>query len=191
MAGDYNKSMRTAAKTLLFGQLILYAGLLVCVLIKPAGLGANDGISYYGIYKETFFPYAVGLLGAAYFAVRAIGQLEKGGMKLLRLALKIYAPLIVGIVITPYAAGKWMDYLHTTCGSALFSLQLILSGWLIWKLRYVWWGVALSLVELAGGILSAVYLNPTHGFLFQTQVLFQLAFGALLILSLTRLQSTK
>jgi len=183
--------MRQAAKTILSGQIILYVCLAVCVVARPAGLGANDGISYYGIYKETFFPYAVGLLGAAYFAVRAIGQLQTDDMRLLRIALKIYAPLIVGIVITPYAAGKWMDYLHTACGSALFFLQLVLSGWLVWKLRYTWWSVVLSLVELAGGILSAIYLNPTSGLLFQTQVLFQVAFGVLLILSLNRLQSTK
>lgn len=173
---------------ILFSQLLLYAGLLVCVVIRPAGLAANDGISYYGIYRDTFFPFAAGLLGAAYFTVRAIDRLTPGE-KILRLAFKIYAPLIVGIVITPYAAGRWMDYLHTTCGSALFSLQLILSGYLMWCLRYTWWSVVLSLIELAAGILSAVYLNPSHGFLFQTQVLFQLAFGALLILSLQRLTS--
>jgi len=153
------------------------------VVLRPAGLGANDGISYYGTYRETFLPYAIGLLGAAYFAVRAIDALS-ADEKMLRLSLKIYAPLIVGIVITPYAAGRWMDYLHTACGSALFFLQLCLSGWLCWRLRWVWWAVTLSFVELAAGIASAVYLNPTHGFLFQAQVLFQLAFGALLVLSL-------
>jgi hypothetical protein len=178
--------MKAAAKTILYGQAFLYAGLFVCTLLKPAGLGANDGISYYGIYRQTFFPYAVGLLGAAYFTVRAMGQLPEHE-KVLRLSLKIYVPLIVGIVITPYAAGRWMDYLHTACGSALFSLQLILSGYLVWRLRYAWWSAALSLVELGAGILSLIWLNPTHGLLFQSQTLFQLAFGALLILALQTL----
>lgn len=181
--------MRQAAKSILWGQVFLYAGLLTCILLKPAGLAANDGISYYGIYRATFLPYAVGLLGAAYFAVLAMGQLPPEE-KLLRLAIKIYAPLIAGIVITPYAAGAWVDYAHTACGSALFSLQLLLSGWLVRRLRYAWWSVGLSLVELAAGIASAVYLRPTHGFLFQSQVVFQLAFGALLILSLRALGIT-
>jgi len=180
--------MKPVARSILFGQLFLYGGLLACVLLKPAGLAANDGISYYGIFRETFLPYAVGLLGTAYFAVRAVGQLPESERPL-RTALKIYTPLIVGIVITPYAAGQWMDYLHTACGSALFSLQLILSGYLIWRLKYAWWATALSLVELAAGILSLIYLNPTHGFLFQTQTIFQLAFGALLILSPPRLHA--
>lgn len=180
--------MRSVIKTILHGQIFLYGGLALCILIKPTGLGANDGISYYGIYRQTFFPYAAGLLGAAYFAVRAIGLLPEHE-KVLRLSLKIYAPLIVGIVITPYAAGRWMDYLHTVCGSALFSLQLILSGYLIWRLRYARWAIVLSLVELGAGIASLIYLNPAHGFLIQTQTLFQLAFGALLTLSLQQLTS--
>lgn len=181
--------MRRAAHSILIGQLVCYAGLAVCVLLRPAGLAANDGISYYGIYRETFLPYAIGLLGAAHFAMRAIGQLNPPE-KILHTALKTYALLVAGIVITPYATGAWMNYLHTACGAALFSLQLLLSGWLAWRLRYVWWSVALSLMELAAGIASAIYLWPAHGFLFQTQVVFQLAFGALLILSLRKLGAT-
>ena len=186
--GAILKSMQRAAKSILWGQIFLYAGLVVCVLLRPSGLTANDGISYYGIYRATFSPYAVGLLGAAYFAARAIGELPPDE-KVLRLALQIYAPLVVGIVITPYAAGRWMDYLHTACGATLFSLQLMLSGWLARRLRYAWWSLALSLVELAAGIASAIYLRPAHGSLFQSQVAFQLAFGALLILSLRKLST--
>lgn len=173
-------------RSILFCQALLYAGLVVCVLIKPSGLAANDGISYYGIYRETFLPYAIGLLGAAYFAVRTIDQLPVHE-RLLRLSLKIYAPLIVGIVITPYAAGWLMDYLHTACGAALFSLQLLLSCYLAWRLHYVWWVLFLVLTELTSGLLSAIYLGPAYGFLFQTQIIFQGAFGALLVLSLPKL----
>lgn len=182
--------MKPAARSVLLSQVILYTGLLVCVLLKPAGLAANDGISYYGIYREVFLPYAVALLGAAYFTVRAIDQLP-AHEQILRLSLKIYAPLIAGIVITPYAAGRWMDYLHTGFGSALFSLQLILSGYLVWRLRYAWWAIALTAAAFIAGVLSAIYLNPTHGFLFQTQVIFQLAFGVLLCLSLQRFTTSE
>lgn len=179
--------MNPAAKSILFGQVCLYAGLLICVILKPAGLATNDGISYYGVQAETILPYAFALLGGAYFALRASHQLDSEAWRLLRLALQVYALLIAGLVITPYAAGRWVDYLHTACGSALFFLQLVLSGWLIWKLHKIWWSVVLSFVELAAGILCALYLNPTHGFLLQFQVLFQLAFGLLLILNLQKM----
>lgn len=182
----YNDDMRSAVRSIVYGQLFLYVGLVVCVLLKPTGLSTNNGISYYGVYRETFFPYAVGLLGAAYFAVRAIDHLPTGE-KVVQQSLKLYAPLVVGIVITPYAVGRWMDYLHTICGATLFSLQLALSCWLVWRLRYAWWGVALVSVQLLAGIASAIYLKPPHGLLLQSQLLFQLAFGTLLALGLQRL----
>ncbi len=150
------------------------------------GLAVNAGISYYGLYRETLLPYAAALLGAAYFALRAIDALPPDE-KILRLALKTYALLIVGLVITPYTVSTWLNYLHIVCGTALFSLQLLLSCWVAWKLRYIWWSIGLLLVELASGIAAAHYLNLTHGFLLQSQLTFQMAFGALLVLSLPAL----
>lgn len=165
----------------------MYGGLLLCVLLKPAGLAANDGISYFGIFRVTFVPYAIGLLGSAYFCRQTANNLRGSNLGPVRLVMSAVATLTVIIVLTPYAAGRWVDDTHTTCGSILFILQLLLSGWLIVRLRYIWWSIALSLAELAGGILSAIYLGPLHGFLFQSQVLFQLAFGTLLVLSLRAL----
>jgi len=179
--------MKQGVRDILLGQLCLYFGLTVCVVLKPAGLSVNDGISYFGIYRETFLPYAFGLLGAAYFTVRAVAQLP-AEMALLRQALKVYTLLIVGVVITPYVVSTPIDHLHIAFGSALFSLQLLLSCWLIWQLHHVWWGIALTLVELVSGIAAAVYLRPAHGLLLQSQVVFQLAFGTLLVLSLQRLE---
>jgi len=180
--------MKRGVRSILFGQLCLYVGLAVCVVLKPSGLSVNDGTSYFGIYRETLLPYAFGLLSAAYFAIRASAQLPPN-VALLRQALVVYALLIVGIVITPYAVGKWVDYLHITFGSVLFSLQLLLSCWLIWQLHYTWWGVALVLIELASGIAALRYLRPAHGLLFQSQVIFQLAFATLLVLSLQQFET--
>ena len=174
-------------RDILLGQLCLYAGLTICVMLKPDGLSVNDGISYFGIYRETLLPYLFGLLGAAYFSVRATTQLP-AEMTLLRRAFKVYALLIVGIVITPYAVAKWVDYLHIAFGSALFSLQLLLSCWLVWRLHYAWWSIVLVLVELVSGIAALRYLRPAHGLLFQSQVIFQLAFGTLLVLGLQRFE---
>jgi hypothetical protein len=179
--------MKRAVRSILLGQLCLYVGLVICVILKPDGLSVNDGTSYFGIYRETLLPYAFGLLGAAYFATRARTQLPPNATPLQQ-ALKVYALLIVGIVATPYAVGKWVDYLHIAFGSALFSLQLLLSCWLIWQLHYMWWSVALTLIELASGIAALRYLRPAHGLLIQSQVIFQLAFGVLLVLSLQRLE---
>jgi len=162
------------------------AGIAMCIVIKPAGLSANDGLSYFGVYGETIIPYALGLLGGAYFITRALGQLPPKE-KMIRISLRTYVFLITGIVITPYAAGPWMDHVHTTIGAALFSLQLTLSCYLLWRLKYVWWSVLLSLSMLTSGLLSLIYLAPTHGYLLQSQIIFQISFDILMILSLQAL----
>lgn len=146
----------------------------------------NDGLSYFGVFRETFVPYAIGLLGAAYFAMQASEQIPDHESTI-RPALKTYAILVLGIVVTPYAASPWLNYLHIASGSALYSLQLIFSIWLTMRLHFVRWSVTLLLSELIAGILCAYYLGPPHGLLPQMQTLFQFAFGILLSLSLMRL----
>ncbi len=171
----------------LFGQVCLYIGLAVCAMLKPAGLTTNNGISYYGTFRETFPLYAFALLGATYFTTRILAELPVNE-RIVRTALQIYIPLVILLAFTPYTAGAWVDYVHTGSGSALFSLQLLLSIYLVQRLRYIWWAVLLIVIECTAGILSAIYLAPTHGFLLQTEIIFQIAFGILLTMSLQRLQ---
>jgi hypothetical protein len=49
----------------MLGLAFLLGGTFVCVELKPDGLAANDGISYYGTLPETVAPYAVAILGSA------------------------------------------------------------------------------------------------------------------------------
>lgn len=178
--------MERVIRSIIFGQIFLYIGLLVCVIIRPNGLGTNDGISYYGTVLATLAPYSIGLLGGAFFAVFAGKAIREPYLQPVRLALFIYAPLVAGIVITPVTAGRWIDYLHTTLGTVLFLLQLALSIWLVWRLRHLWWSLLLCIIELVAGILSAIYVAPPQGFLLQGQIIFQLAFGMLLVFGLQR-----
>lgn len=177
-----------ALRSIVLGQVCLYAGLVVAILLKPQGLAANAGISYYGIYARTAGPMAVGLLGSAFFSWLAAGQIHESELRPVKLGLIVFALLTIAIVVTPYSVSNFLDWLHTGTGSALFSLQLILSGWLVAKLRYNFWALLLTGVELAAGIACAIYLRPTHGFLIQFQILFQLAFGTLLVYSLQHLR---
>lgn len=177
-----------ALREILLGQICLYAGLVVAILLKPQGLAANAGISYYGIYARTAGPMAAGLLGSAFFSWLAGGKIREPKLRPVRLGLLVFALLTILIVITPYSVSNFLDYLHTAAGSALFSLQLLLSFWFCAKLRYNFWPIFLTFVELAAGIACAFYLKPTHGFLIQGQTLFQLAFGILLIYSLLQVQ---
>jgi len=176
-----------AIRYIVYGQACFYLGLLACVIIRPAGLADNAGISYYGVYRETILPYILALLGSAYFSIKAAEHFNATGRVIMRYALTLMGLLTIGVLITPDSLSKFMDGLHRACGASLFSIQLLLSVWLITRLRHKLWAIVGTLVELGGGIASFHYLSPQHGLLLQTQVLFQASFGWVIIYSLPQL----
>ena len=179
-----------ASGSVIRAQICLYLGLVIAILLKPHGLAADSGISFYGIYLRTVIPFAFGLLGSAFCYLRAALSIRRQDLRPLRFALVAAVALTIVIAATPYSVSSLFDWLHTSAGSALFSLQLLLSGWLIVHLRYARIIVLLTAIELLAGIACAYYLHGSQGFLIQFQILFQIAFGALLIYSLHRLEAT-
>lgn len=175
------------------GQLCLYGGLLVCVAARPDGLGVNFGISYYGSSPWTFPPYAIALLGCAVFSRRALYVAAPGAPDpaWLRRMANWIAALLAGVVVTPYIVGGAVDLAHTLFGAALFILQLALA------LRLIRWtgndpaNLLLLAAQLTGGVIAAIYVIPKHGFLIQGQLLFQLAWGVLLIRTVAALPSIR
>jgi hypothetical protein len=174
---------RKVVGNLILGQAILYVGLLTCVALKPDGLGANDGISYYGIFRQTVVPYAVALLGPGYCtwtALRTAAAFVPGPVYLRRMANGL-AALSVLVVLTPYDANLVFDWVHTLAGTFLFALQLVLALRLLGWTGGDGWVAGLLAAQFVSGVFCAVYVLPKHGFLLQGQAVFQLAFGALLV----------
>jgi hypothetical protein len=164
-------------------QVCLFGGLLLCVVLRSQGLVANEGISFYGRNLETLSPYAAGLLGTAALTRRALRSAAPGlpAPAPVRRAADAFALLLVGIILTPSTASSVVDWTHKTLGASLFVLQLLLAARLV---AWAWGdplGTALLLVQFAGGVASAVWVLQDHGFLIEGQVVFQLAFGVLLI----------
>jgi hypothetical protein len=176
---------------IIYGQICFYLGLVICAILKPVGLTNNGGISYYGIYSLTILPYCLALLGPSYFCIKFALQLNSPGTLIVNYTLAAISLLTVGLVITPDTWGRFMADAHVTFGSILFSLQLLFSGWLIIRMRYNGWAIALSLVELAAGVASFIYLAPKNGYLIESQIVFQISFGLLAIYSLPRLLTSK
>ena len=184
----YNKDVKMPAiRYLVYGQLCFYIGLLFCAVLKQSGLTINEGISYYGVFRLTIVPYAVGLLGSAYFCARFASQLNAIRQPFFSYSFFTISILIVGVVFTPDTLGRFFNDAHMTFGTILFVVQLLLSGWIIHCLRYDAWAIVLSLIELAGGIVSFIYLGPAHGYLLESQLLFQVSFGILGVYSMQKL----
>ena len=105
------------------------------------------------------------------------------GLKYLRISLRIMAILLIGLVLTPHTL---VDPIHMAIGATLFSLQLLLSIWFLAKIDRSWQSIGLVLLEFFWGVASFYYLLKPHGLLLQGQLIFQIAFGVLLIRILNR-----
>lgn len=168
---------------LIRSQLLIYATWLICILLVPASLNANSGLSYFGVHKLTIVPFSFGMLASAYFILKSLHfqPNEQVKSRWFNYALRAIALCMVGIIITPYSFGGWFDLAHRTFGISLFSLQLLLALWLVMFNKRSWMNYGLLGLQIAGGLVSLVYLNPTHGYLIQGQLLFQMAFSAILL----------
>lgn len=175
---------RSSVLYLLYAQACFYVGLIICVFLKPAGLTINGGISYYGVYKLTIFPYCLALLGAAYYCLLSAKQVTDSAVVFTLVSMSV---LLAGLVITPDTGGRFIADSHVLCGSVLFIIQLLASGWLIVRTQYDLWVIGWALIELAGGIASLIYLSPKHGYLLEAQVVFQFSFGVLFFYSIAKL----
>lgn len=175
--------MKTKAwYSLLYGQIWLYLWLGIAALVRPAGLWTNSGVSYYGTFLATVAPYTIALLGVAYWNWRASAQLTS--LMWLGRWLRVISICLIGIVITPYTLGRIFDDTHTTLGAILFMIQLIVSGWIAFRTHRRLTTIGLWSIELAAGIVSAIYVYRPDGYLIESQIVFQLAFGAILLIAL-------
>lgn len=174
---------RRVVGNLVLGQVCLFGGLLMCVVLKPRGLSANDGISYYGIFRRTVVPYAIALLGSGMFTWRALRWAAPASPApaYVRGMAGCLAAMSAGVVLTPYSLNLVFDWVHTILGAAVFILQLVLGAQLLGWTGGDAWITGFLLIQLASGVFCAVFVLPKHGFLIQGQLAFQLAFGALLI----------
>lgn len=174
---------RRVTNDLACGQAFLYAGVLLCVLMRPGGLGANSGISYFGVHRDTVIPYTIALVGCAMLTCRGLraAAAASPAPKLLRGSANALAAVSFGIALTPYSVSGLFDWLHTIFGAVLFILQLTLA------VQFLRWTdgdllTALLLVaQCVGAVIAAIFVLPKEGFLIHGEVAFQIAFGALMI----------
>ncbi len=176
-----------ANKLIAVGMLCFSLGLIICVLLKPVGLGVNSGISYFGNYRLTIVPYAIAILGYGLINILLARCISAKELWPLKHSLYVLAVLSLIITITPYSVSSLLDNIHTATGTVLFLLQLILSGWLIIKMHYDRWPIVFSGLMLASGIAAAFYIEGPHGFLIQAQIVFQWSFAAVLYTAVNNL----
>ncbi|HEX5743865.1 MAG TPA: hypothetical protein VFX84_00210 [Candidatus Saccharimonadales bacterium] len=171
---------RTALIFLACQQACFLGGLAVCIALRPEGLGANAGVSYYGNFFDTFPFYALSMLGTALFSLLAARVITVPAYWPLRQGLLAIAFLTAVITLTPYTRSAFVDLSHTLAGIIMFTIQLAISVWALVKLNWSAGALTFVLLETATGIVSVMFVLPAEGYLIQAQIGFQVAFAGLL-----------
>lgn len=162
--------------------------LLICIAIRPTGLIANSGISYYGVYGNTLIPYSLAFLAfsTATWKSATIIKKETKFDRYVRWALQVFTVLFLGILLTPHTL---LPGEHVFFGSTLFALQLGLGAMLVFLVKRDWVNSALLATAFLSGLSSLIFLNTTQGYMIQTQVIFQIAIWLLFIRVLLHLDA--
>jgi hypothetical protein len=173
----------TAVRYLALAQLWFLVLILVCFALQPQALTANDGLSYFGVHWQTIIPFGLACTLAGFFTLRAADTLPpaRWPLGLVAQVLRVSGLLLAGILFTPYSIGPIFDSIHRLFGTVLFLSQLGLAGWLSLRGRLSVFNALLLLLQFTGGVLAYLSLNDWLPFEVLGQLLFQAAFGLLII----------
>lgn len=157
---------------------IFFAAMLLCTFLDTSSFRANDGISYFGVHGITIVPYTVALLVPAILIYRAAKMLNKKATlsRIFHYSFMIMALALIILALTPYSLGKDFNYVHTVAGSTLFATQFLLVIYWVANCGPKLFDYISVCLILLFGMAAAVYLPTNHGFLIQTQLVFQVIF---------------
>jgi len=191
MKTKQNQSKEISARAiLLFGFLFATVLFIVCVIVRPESLGHNDGLSYFGAIWWTVVPYTLAFLTYAvccFIASRKITA-KSASAKTIKIFLVLMCLMLVGLVITPHTV---INSIHKLFGSTLFASQLLLSLYLLYKNGMNYFIFILVLIMFTSGIFSAAYLSSAAGFMIQAQIIYQIAFVAVLYYYLGKIKKLR
>lgn len=175
---------RTILYLSLSGAIFLVA-VVICVLLQPAAVLSHDGISFYGNFQRTFLPYGIGLVGTAYFLLRACSTLNNTQVaRSFRVGLEAVAVAVLGIVATPsFSQVILIQDLHVLFGFIIFVTLAVLSlHYLGREGRYPldWALLALQLIAIIVAALSFRAIGILD-LMLPAQILAIVSFGTLLL----------
>jgi hypothetical protein len=173
---------RYLLRYVIYGEISFFLSLFIVVVLRPAGLTANSGISYYSTIPVTIAPYLLGLAASSYFLWRSADFLPTDPVhRTVGRALRCCAIFLVGLALSPDIPHNLISGVHMVFGGLLFLTELALSIWLVLKLaprRRDWLFV---ITQVGVGIVCLLSLINILPWQIEGQIIFQLAFGTLLI----------
>jgi len=181
--------MDKATRNLLYSQLSFFSIVILCIFIYPNGLGANNGISYYGTLPVTFPLYILACFSTAFFLLRATLYFPKDSkaLRIVSYCLRSLVPFLIGILFTPYTYSPAYDVIHKIFGTIFFLIQSGLILWLSARVKWDGFTTIMIAIQLIGGLIALFSLFDIIMWEIEGQIIFQLVFGILLIRGVHRL----
>jgi len=166
---------------------VIAATVAGCTRIRFEDGTVVDGISWFGVHRETVPLFAVGMLTTAGLQVHAARSLAAvPPLDTARQFLIASALLMVGILVTPYSLRRWLEVTHDSLGACLFALQLLFAAW-YWSHHRSRVTTSLLVAQFVAGLFALAGLLRLQHDLFLPQVAYQLAFATHLPLSVAGL----
>jgi hypothetical protein len=169
--------LKTASSKFLVASGLFVVAMMACLILRPEGLTIDFGISYYGTMVSTAIPYSIGLLSCAVLLWSTSGHEGLEFPPAYRWSLRVFAVLLIGVMLTPYNVGWWFDKVHTTVGSIAFVIAILQVGWLAISSNFDRRFSLDWIVMFLAGALCAWWVPQRHGYLIEAQFAFLIAFG--------------
>lgn len=164
-------------RNFLKGQLCFVVGIVICIVLLPKGMTGNNGLTYYGNYARTIVPFALGLLGCAWFTYQSVRLIRLQKQKFLTYILLVLCLLLVGVVLTPYKLNMIFWLTHMYAASLLFGGEYVMLLWLGLISRRDVINIVLIALATVELYLTASSVGPTLGYITLGQLGFQAIFA--------------
>ncbi len=173
--------MTDARRLLLQAQVVFWACVVLCFAFAGGGLGDNHGFSVYGGRWSTIAPWAAGIVAASFLVLRAAGALERDDREL-AWCLRVNVVLLLAILFTPDTLDQFFYDAHIVASVVLFLFQAVVGLGLVRRTRAPL-VLQLYVVQISAGVVAGLSQLQWIGLLSPGIFVFQVAFGALLVLS--------
>ena len=173
--------MTVVGRLLLRAQLAFWGCVVICFAVTGGDLSHNHGFSVYGGKWTTIVPWAVGFLAAAVLILRAASLLDESD-RVFAWGLRLLVLFALGILFTPDTVNQFFYDAHIVASVLLFLFQAVLGLWIVLR-AHATLLTRIYVLQIAGGIVAGMSQAQWVGLLAVGILVFQIAFGALLVLA--------
>lgn len=168
--------MSKLIKYYIIGQLAGYLGIGLSLLILPAGITTNDGVSYFGAHWETVGAFGGGLLIMTACAYRIFQMLPKYEIIFRSLVLGS-AVLLFGLAVTPFGSIHSLAWTHERLTELLFVIEVIMVAYIALFIRRNLISLGMLALVLGSAIWMMTYWAPDRQLLLVGELITEASFS--------------